>query len=281
MYQPFTYQPNHDNSKGWDAFAVDYAQLLVRDTIYYLTKEVIHRQIADFVPSGRPLHVLDLNCGVGNDFPFFLARGWTITGCDGSVGMLNKACETYGKEIAEGKIRLFLGQMESLNGTSFPEAKFDLIFSVTGGYSYVDDEQMRSVNEVLGNYLFQNGLIITAHLNKFCPSDTLFQLLHGRLAQAFQRWKHDLTIQIKGQKYRMFLRGRNKVARLTPRNLTPLRFLPLLWLTPPYQTGFKPRKRTHDLLRAIEMRTRRISAFAYIADQIVAVAKRYSPPSAE
>ena len=41
-----------------------------------------------------------------------------------------------------------------------------------------------------------------------------------------------------------------------------------------HQTGFKPGKRMHDLLRAIEVRTRRIPAFAYISDQVVAVAKR-------
>ena len=262
MYEPFVYQREHADRKGWDAYAEAYANLLVPDTVYYLTKEVIHQQIDDFVPSGRPLHVLDLNCGVGNDFPFFLARGWTITACDGSVGMLNKACETYGKEIDAGKIRLFLGQLESLDGTSFPRARFDLIFSVTGGYSYVEDEQMRAVNEVLGNYLAADGLMIVAHLNKFCVSDTLFQLLHARPTQAFLRWKEDLRIQIKGQEFRMFLRGRNKVARLTPPNLQPLDFLPLLWLVPPYQTGFKPGKRMHDFLRAIEMRTRRISVFA-------------------
>jgi hypothetical protein len=118
--------------------------------------------------------------------------------------------------------------------------------------------------------------MITAHLTKFCVSDTLFQLLHGRLRQAFLRWKDELRIQIKGQEYRMFLRGRNNVARLTPHNLKPLGFLPLLWLAPPYQTGFKPGKRMHALLRAIEMGTRRISALSYISDQVVAVARRRS-----
>ena len=274
MYQRFIYQPLYANQAGWDAYAEAYAKLLVPDTVYHLTKEVIHRQIDDFVPSGRPLHVLDLNCGVGNDFPFFLARGWKITACDGSVGMLNKACETYRAEIDAGKISLFLGQMETLDDNSFPGMKFDLIYSVTGGYSYITDEAMYVVNEVLGNYLTADGLMFTAHLNKFCLSDLLFHLLHARLNQAALRLRNDLKIQIKGQEYRMFLRGRNQIARLTPHNLQSLSLLPLLWLTPPYQTGYKPGKRMHGLLRAIEMRTRRISPLAYISDQVVAVAKR-------
>lgn len=274
MYQRFEYQPHHASQTGWDAYADTYAKLLVPDTVYHLTKEVIHRQIADFVAADRNCHVLDLNCGVGNDFPFFLARGWKITACDGSVGMLNKACENYRAEIASGQIKLFLGQMESLDGNSFPGAKFDLIFSVTGGYSYIPDERMRVVNEVLGNYLTADGLMITAHLNKFCLSDTLFQLFHARLKQAVVRLRNDLKIQIKGQEYRMYLRGPGKVGRLTPPNLQSIELLPLLWLTPPYQSGYKPGKQVYELLRTMEMRTRRFSLLACISDQVVAVARR-------
>lgn len=139
MYQRFQYQPDHTNQQGWDTYADAYAKLLVPDTVYHLTKEVIHRQISDLFPSDRPIHVLDLNCGVGNDFPFFLTRGWKITACDGSVGMLNKAFEKYRTEIEAGQITLFLGQMETLDAGSFPGLKFDLIYSVTGGYAYIAD----------------------------------------------------------------------------------------------------------------------------------------------
>lgn len=276
MYLRFEYQPHYPSQTGWDAYADTYAKLLVPDTVYHLTKEVIHRQIADFVAPDRNCHVLDLNCGVGNDFPFFLARGWRVTGCDGSVGMLNKACENYRAEIASGRVKLFFGQMESLDAHSFPDEKFDLIFSVTGGYSYISDDKMRAVNEVLGNYLDANGLMITAHLNKLCLSDMLYNLLHARVKQAVVRLRSDLKIQIKGQEYRMYLRGPGKVGRLTPPNLQSLELLPLLWLTPPYQTGYKPGKHVYDLLKAIEMRTRRFSPLACISDQVVAVARRRS-----
>lgn len=67
--------------------------------------------------------------------------------------------------------------------------------------------------------------MITAHLNRFCLSDTLFHLLHARLKQAVGRLRHDLTIQIKGQDYRMFLRVPGQVDRLTPPNLQSLKLL--------------------------------------------------------
>lgn len=273
MYLKFSYQPKQSNPTGWDAYADDYSKLLVPDTVYHLTKEVIHRQIADHLKANVPVHVLDLNCGVGNDFPFFLAKGWKITACDGSVGMLNKACEKYRAEIESGQITLFHGQMETLDGNSFPEAKFDLIFSVTGGYSYIPDDKMRAVNETLGNYLTDDGLMITAHLNKFCLSEMIYQVLHLRRS-TFVRLKRELKILIKGQELRMYLRGPAKVKALTPPNLQTLRTLPLLWLTPPYQTGYKPTKVIYRLLKVIEMNACQISILAFIADQVVAVAKR-------
>jgi len=274
MYQRFCYQPHFTSQQGWDAYADAYAKLLVPGTVYFLTKEVIHQQIAAYLRSSHPLHVLDLNCGVGNDFPFFLALGWKITACDGSVGMLNKAHEKYRAEIESGQITLFLGQMETLDENSFPGLKFDLVFSVTGGYSYISDNQMRAVNEVLGNYLAAEGIMVTAHLNKFCLSDMMFQFLHLRVKQALVRLKKELKIQIKGQEFRMFLRGRKKVEQLTPPNLQSLKTLPLLWLTPPYQTGYKPTKTIYRLLRAIEMKTCHFSMFSSIADQVVSIAKR-------
>jgi hypothetical protein len=188
--------------------------------------------------------------------------------------MLNKAHEKYRTEIESGQITLFLGQMEILDENSFPSLKFDLIFSVTGGYSYISDEKMRRANSVLGNYLTSNGLMMTAHLNKFCPSDIAYQLLHGRVTSAFVRLKKELKIIIKGQEYRMFLRGRKKVEQLTPPNLQTLKVLPLLWLTPPYQTGFKPPRVIYRLFRAIEMKTCHISMFSFMADQVVAVSQR-------
>lgn len=40
--------------------------------------------------------VLDIGCGTGRAFPPLLRRGWTVVGCDASIGMLEVAKRTYG-----------------------------------------------------------------------------------------------------------------------------------------------------------------------------------------
>ena len=136
---------------------------------------------------------------------------------------------------------------------------------------------MRTVNEVLGGYLTGNGLMVTAHLSNFCPSDIIYQLLHVRFRRACVRLKKELKIMIKGQELRMFLRSTKKVKQLTPPNLELLNVLPLLWLTPPYQTGYKPSKVIYGLLRLIERNTCNLSFLSSIADQVVVVYKRSVP----
>ena len=48
---------------------------------------------------------------------------------------------------------------------------------------------------------------------------------------------------------------------------------PLLWCTPPFQSGFVPGPRALAALRAIERRTAHASALAVLADQVVCVAR--------
>jgi hypothetical protein len=51
------------------------------------------------------------------------------------------------------------------------------------------------------------------------------------------------------------------------------RLTPLLWCTPPFQSGFVPGPRALAALRAIERRTAHIGALAVLADQVVCVAR--------
>ncbi len=88
--------------------------------------------VDDHFPPEKGMKVLDFNCGTGNDFPYFLKKGFTITGTDYADDMLNKACETYASEIAIGYVSLFNGAIEELSSESFEPNSFDLIYSITG-----------------------------------------------------------------------------------------------------------------------------------------------------
>lgn len=273
-FEKFNHIPNYDYAYGWDNYALEYAQLLKPDTVYALTKDLIHAIVLDNVPSSGSFHVLDLNCGTGNDFPFFFEQNWTVTGCDGSKGMLNLASETYASQIQSGQLSLYHGHLEMLNNSSFGQQQFDLIFSVTGGYTYIDDDTFLNTNEVLAHYLKSGGWMITAHLNRFCLAETLYYLIHLNPRQALLRLKPNLTIGIRGEKFRMYLRGPQRLKRLRNDQLECMRIIPLLSITPPYQTGFNPDKKTLQRLYNLEMKWRNSRLLSLIADQVVTVFKK-------
>jgi len=274
QYQKFTHLENYTYDTGWDKYAEDYSQLLKTGTVYYLTKEMAHKIVSEFVPNEAGLSVLDLNCGTGNDFPFFLKNGWKICGCDGSLGMLNKASEKYANKIDLGQIELFSGKLEKLNAESFGNRKFDLIYSITGGYSYIDNETFIRVNTILAQFLKEDGIMITAHLNNFCLADSMYNLMRLRFKKIFLRLNRNLNVDIKEVKFRMYLRNVKQLKKLNVPGLTLITTSPLLVFTPPYQTGYKPTKYLYNLHKKMEIASLRVSWLSYVADQIVTVYRK-------
>ncbi len=273
-YKSFSIDEYQGEESGWDKLADKYAGLLKPDTVYSLTKEMAHRIVEDHLNGRSGGHVLDFNCGSGNDFPYFLEKGWQISGCDGSGGMLAKCEEIYGDAISEGRIRLYLGDMEALDSRSFPGQQFDLIYSVTGGFSYVEDDEYIRTHEVLAGFLKPGGIIITAHLNRYCLIESLYHLSRFRVREGLKRWTSTLEVGIEGRNYRMYLRTPRQLRKLKISGLSPVRFRPLLAFTPPYQTGYSPSPGLFRLHRKLEGWGSKRSWLASFADQVVCIYRK-------
>lgn len=273
MFRKFDFIPNYDYSKGWDRYALDYQNLLVNDTIYYLTKEMMHLIVDKEIGADRKdIRVLDVNCGTGNDFPFFFDRKWQVGGCDGSLGMLNIAAENYRTFIENGQLNLYAGMLEELENDTFPEKTYDLIFSVTGGFSYVDDAELLRINQKLKRYLKDDGKMILAHLNYLCLPEMIYRIL--KLKNPFYRLKTKLKVIIKNEEHTMHLRNSEKLKKIYYQNFTQLKLYPLLAFTPPYQTHYKPSRRVLDFYRKTEKKLLNLPGVYSLADQIVVVCKK-------
>lgn len=235
-YAPYQYDPAFTYESGWDRNALKYATLLQPDTLYMLHKEVMYTYLErQILPGfhGRQLRVLDVNCGTGNDFPFWLGTGALLTGIDGSAGMLNKAAEIYSEAIAEDRLSLFQGLLENLEESSLNGKKFDIIYSITGGFSYIDDEVFTRKIGVLKTMLAPGGVMVTAHLNNFCLAESAAFLFRGRPGRAAVRLKKCIPLDSGAF---MYLRGHRQLTRLFQPIFPSVEIRPLIALAPPYQT---------------------------------------------
>ncbi len=259
---------------GWDAWAEEYSALAVTHPTYALAKDLLHDLVEEVAHRpARDAWVLDFHCGAGDDLARFLERGWRAVGCDGSSGMLDAAAVRAPVELGSGRLELWQGRAEDLAPDAFGGRRFDLVFSTTGGFAYLDDDEFVRVHRVLASMLAPGGRMVVAHLTRFCAVESLYHLLHVRLRRAVERWSGRVPISVRGEPMLMRLRSPRQVRGLLGGVVQVDRLAPLLWCTPPFQSGFKPGPRTLSILRAIERRTAHVSVLARLADQVVCVAR--------
>jgi len=260
---------------GWDAWAEEYGALGTSNPTYALAKELLHARVDEVAasPLGREAWVLDFHCGAGDDLARFLARGWHAVGCDGSGGMLRAAAARCASEVNSGRLELWRGRAEELEPSSFEGRRFDLVFSTTGGFAYVDDELFVRLHRLLASMLVPGGVMVMAHLTPFCAAESLFHLLHLHPKRAVERWRGRVPVTVRGEQMVMRLRSPRHIRRLLAGVVQLEDLTPLLWCTPPFQSGFVPGPRARAALKAIERRTAHFGALAVLADQVVCVAR--------
>ncbi len=261
------------SNAGWDAWADEYATLGAISPVYALGKELLHGIVDEILPARPGRRVLDVHCGAGDDLERFLARGWRAVGCDGSPGMLRAAAARCPAELGDGRLELWLGRGEELEPGTFGDQRFDLVYSTTGGFTYLDDESFVRVHRALAGKLVPGGVMVVAHLGPFCAAESLYHLLRLRPRRAIQRWRGEVPIEVRGERLLMRLRSPARLRRLLGGVVELERVAPLLVCTPPFQTGFVPGPRTLAVLRALEEQALGSRSLAWLADQVVCVSR--------
>jgi hypothetical protein len=275
-YVRYTGGPERVGPTGWDAWAADYGRLGRENPVYDLGKRLLHGLVDEVVPPprGREAWALDFNCGAGDDVGRLLVRNWSVVGCDGSPGMLGVAAAKGREALAFGRLELWEGFAEDLEAGSFEGRAFQLIFSTTGGFTYLDDAAFVRAHRVLAGMLAPEGVMVIAHLTPFCVAESLYHFARLSPGAAVKRWRGDVPIQVRGQPMLMRLRSPGRIRRLLAGVVRIERLVPLLACTPPFQTGFRPGPRALAALEACERAIARTGALAQVADQVVCVARR-------
>ena len=271
-YSLFKYPSHNDYPSHWDQYALKYAKLLKPGTLYYLHKRVMYDIIEKFAfpdIGTKGLEILDVNCGTGNDFPYLLSKG-NVTGIDGSQGMLNKAYEKHREQILSQNLTLYHGNLEEFNESSLENKSFDLIYSITGGFSYINDDELSRVLKVFKAMLKPGGYIITGHLNTFCLAESSIWLLRGKMKRILLRLKKQVKAKCGST---MYFRNKKMLDSIITSHFSHVEYFPLICISPPYQTGINTKPKTFEVLRRIENFMVKNKFGVSWADQIVVLCR--------
>lgn len=115
--------------------------------------------------------LLDVGCGTGLSFVALLDRGFEVTACDISPGMLEVA-----RKRAGDRAELLVADMRAL-----PElGEFDLVWAVNDAANYVlSDEELRAALRSMARNLAPGGVVLF-DLNTLLTFETFFCETHER-----------------------------------------------------------------------------------------------------
>jgi ubiquinone/menaquinone biosynthesis C-methylase UbiE len=176
---------------AFNIMAKDYDDHFTRSLIGRSQRNAVWSILTQTFRSGD--HVLELNCGTGED-AFFLSRnGVSVTACDASNRMIEVAQKRRVAEALFAPTRFHLLPTERLLDLQ-SEAQFDGVFSNFSGLNCVQD--LHHTAEDLAALVKSGAPLLLCMSTRFCLSEILWFLLHGNVRKAFRRCSGHTTAKV-------------------------------------------------------------------------------------
>jgi ubiquinone/menaquinone biosynthesis C-methylase UbiE len=167
---------------AFDRLASDYDSIFTFSAIGKSQRDVVWKHLLSaFVPGS---HVLELNCGTGQDALFMARAGLTVTACDTSSRMIEQARMRMAMEDPEADIDFITLPTEEID--RFPQTcRFDALFSNFAGLNCVSD--LSNVMRHAARRLKPGAPLLLCLSTRYCLWEILFFLLRGNLRKALRR----------------------------------------------------------------------------------------------
>lgn len=172
--------------KAFDQIADRYDDTFTRSCIGRAQRQQVWRRLIRAFGPGS--HLLELNCGTGEDALFLARHGRSVLACDASTEMIRVAqarCEEEGR-TARAEFRVLANEdLAILRGDTRHATQFDGAFSNFSGMNCLAD--LRPAAENLAALLKPGAPLLLCLSTRFCPGEWVWYLAHGEKKKAFRR----------------------------------------------------------------------------------------------
>jgi SAM-dependent methyltransferase len=167
---------------AFDRLASEYDSMFTFSNVGRSQREVVWEcALATFVPYS---HILELNCGTGEDALFLAKAGMRVTACDASAGMILQARNKAESEGLGAQVDFHTLPTERI--ASLPEThRFDGLFSNFSGLNCVRD--LRSVAQQIGIRLEPGAPLLLCLSTRYCFWEIVYFMLRGNPSKALRR----------------------------------------------------------------------------------------------
>ena len=144
-------------------------------------RDIVWRYLEQQLPQ-KPVKILELNCGTGEDAVWLSKHGHHVTATDVSAKMI---------DVTREKARNAGVELDTLIWdltTPFEgNDTYDIIFSNFGGLNCLSPEQMHTLKAELHRITKPNGMCIFVIMGNFCLMESIYFLTTFRFKSAFRR----------------------------------------------------------------------------------------------
>jgi ubiquinone/menaquinone biosynthesis C-methylase UbiE len=175
----------------FDQMAREYDDVFTRSMIGRAQRDAVWSVLTRIFQSGA--HVLELNCGTGEDALFLARKNISVTACDASEQMIQIASNRLHAEAPDAPVRFNLLATESLHALQ-SATRFDGAFSNFSGLNCVAD--LEHTAKDLATLLLPNAPLLVCLSTRFCIWEILWFLLHRKFRKAFRRCSGRATARV-------------------------------------------------------------------------------------
>lgn len=217
---------------GFDAAALGYDREFTHSPIGILQRQRVMRYLNRLLGT-KPLKILELNCGTGEDAIELARQGHEVVATDVSEAMLQVA---RSKSAGMGLGKLSFEKLDLNRPEEFQyNGNFDLIFSNFGGLNCIDESALRSLASFSNELLVPEGSLVAVVMPTSCLWERAYYLLKGNRAKAFRRSSGFTVADVNGSEVDTWYYDPSHIRQFFQQYFKEVRNRPIgFWIPPSY-----------------------------------------------
>lgn len=256
--------------EDFDHIANKYDQDFTNSMIGKMQRALVYKYFQPFIQKEK-LHILELNCGTGEDALWFAKKKHQVLATDISNEMIKVAKEKINwpnnlefKQLDINKINtLFKGKGKE---------KFNLIFSNFGGLNCLNKQELQSFFHSSTKLVSSNGKLVLVIMPKNCFWESIYFLLKLDFKKAFRRnTSKALKVNVDDKKVATWYYNPKEIKHLANPYFKVIRSKPIGFFIPPsyMESYFIKYPKFLRILEKLEKTTRKWQFLARFSDHFL------------
>jgi ubiquinone/menaquinone biosynthesis C-methylase UbiE len=258
-----------DLKQGFDMLAKDYDEKYSFAQINILQRNHVLSYVKKNVLKRNKLHILEINCGTGEDAIYFEKLGNDVLATDASSAMINVAMN----KMATLKCANITFKQLAFSEINYANlhAKYDLVFSNFGGLNVLNPIDLKNLFSEVAILLKPEGHFIGVIMPKYCFLEILYFFAKLKWRKMLRRSKKGpVSVNLGGTAVNTWFYSPAEIKKIS-NDFRLIRVKPIAIALPPayLENYFKRKLRVLKLMNIIESIINRFQCLANCADHFL------------